>query len=140
MALNQTNTKQNKQVLRPKIILCILKKVSLTKSSGINQPPVNKIAVKVDIRTIDEYSPKKKNTKITLECSVKKPATNSDSASGRSNGVRLVSAKIDIKKKINTGSNGIINHTDCWFSIIVVKLNEPVSNITIITAVLKINS
>ena len=31
--------------------------------------------------TIDPYSAKKKNTNGTLECSVKKPATNSDSAS-----------------------------------------------------------
>lgn len=119
---------------------CILKNVSLTKSSGINQPPVNKMADRVDINTIDEYSPRKKKTNITEECSVKKPATNSDSASGRSNGVRLVSASMAIKKNINTGSKGIRNHTACWFSIIVVRLKEPVSKITIITAVLKINS
>jgi hypothetical protein len=47
--------------------------------------------------TIEEYSPKKKNTKGTELCSVKNPATNSDSASCKSNGVRLVSAKIAIK-------------------------------------------
>ena len=47
--------------------------------------------------TIELYSAKKKNTKGTLECSVKKPATNSDSASCRSKGVREVSAKIAIK-------------------------------------------
>jgi hypothetical protein len=29
--------------------------------------------------TIEEYSPRKKNTNGTEECSVKKPATNSDS-------------------------------------------------------------
>jgi len=47
--------------------------------------------------TIEEYSPKKKKTKGTDECSVKKPATNSDSASCKSNGVLEVSAKILIK-------------------------------------------
>lgn len=48
-------------------------------------------------RTILEYSAKKKKTKGTEECSVKKPATNSDSASGKSKGVLDVSAKTDIK-------------------------------------------
>jgi hypothetical protein len=47
--------------------------------------------------TIEEYSPKKKNTKGTEECSVKKPATNSDSASCKSKGVLEVSAKTAIK-------------------------------------------
>lgn len=47
------------------------------------------------------------------ECSVKKPATNSDSASCRSNGVLLVSANIEIKKKINTGSKGTMYQIDC---------------------------
>jgi hypothetical protein len=79
VALNQTKRKQKRQVLSPNIILCILKKVSLTITSGINQPPMNRIALKVDISTIEQYSPRKKNTKMMLECSVKKPATNSDS-------------------------------------------------------------
>jgi len=140
VALNQTNRKQKRQVLSPSMILCILKNVSLTISSGISHPPINRIALKVDINTIEQYSPRKKNTKMILECSVKKPATNSDSASGRSKGVLLVSARIDIKKIINTGNNGTMNHTDCWFSIIVVRLKDPVSRITIITAVLNINS
>jgi hypothetical protein len=47
--------------------------------------------------TIEQYSAKKKKTKGTLECSVKKPATNSDSASCKSKGVLDVSANIDIK-------------------------------------------
>jgi len=54
-------------------------KVSLTKTSGINHPPKNNIALKVDINTIEQYSPRKKNTNIIEECSVKYPATNSDS-------------------------------------------------------------
>jgi len=61
-------------------------------------------------------------------------------ASGKSNGVLLVSAKIEIKNKIKIGSKGIIYQTDCWFSIIAVKLKEPANKITIIIAVLKINS
>ena len=115
-------------------------KLSLINNSGINHPPVNKIALKELIITIEQYSPKKKNTKIIAECSVKNPATNSDSASWRSKGVLLVSANIEIKNKINTGNNGTIYHIACWFSIIEVKLKEPDNNTTIITAVLKISS
>ena len=62
------------------------------------------------------------------------------SASWRSNGVLLVSAKIEIKNNINTGNNGTMYHIACWFSIIAVKLNVPDNNTTMITAVLKINS
>ena len=38
------------------------------------------------------YSPRKKSAHFIPEYSVWKPATSSDSASGRSNGLRLVSA------------------------------------------------
>ena len=98
------------------------------------------MAVRADINTILQYSAKKKNTKIIPECSVKNPATSSDSASGRSNGVRLVSAKTEIKNIINKGSKGIKNQILCWLSIILVKWNVPVSNITARTAELRINS
>jgi hypothetical protein len=54
-------------------------KESLINISGRLYPPKNNIAVIQLNNTIDEYSPKKKNTKGTEECSVKNPATNSDS-------------------------------------------------------------
>ena len=79
--------------------------------------------------TIDEYSLKKKNTKGTEECSVKKPPTSSDSASCRSKGVLLVSAKIDKKNIINIGSKGIISQTDSWNSTIEVKFKLLVNKI-----------
>lgn len=41
---------------------------------------------------------------------------------------------------MKTGNNGIINQIDCWYSIILVKLNVPVNKIIIRTAELKINS
>jgi len=47
------------------------------------------------------------------ECSTKKPATNSDSASCKSKGTLEVSAKIEIKKSIKIGAKGTINHIDC---------------------------
>lgn len=93
-------------------------------------PPRNKIAVNVDINTILQYSARKKNTKIIPECSVKNPATSSDSASGRSKGVRLVSAKAEIKNIMNNGSNGTTNQTLCCISMILIKLNVPVIRIT----------
>jgi hypothetical protein len=52
---------------------------SFTNNSGILYPPKNNIAVIQLNNTIEEYSPRKKNTKGTEECSVKNPATNSDS-------------------------------------------------------------
>ena len=45
-----------------------------------------------------------------------------------------------IKYIINIGSNGTINHIDCWISIIVVKLKDPVNKIIIRIAELKISS
>lgn len=93
-------------------------------------PPKNKIAVNVDISTILQYSARKKNTKIIPECSVKNPATSSDSASGKSNGVRLVSANAEIKNIINSGSSGTTYHTLCCVSMMLIKLNVPAIKIT----------
>jgi hypothetical protein len=66
--------------------------------------------VNIQIKTILAYSAKKKNTKITAACSVINPLTNSDSASAKSKGARLVSAIEPIKNIINTGNKGITNH------------------------------
>lgn len=71
--------KQKIQVLRASTILCTLINVSLGIISGIMYPPKNRIAVNADINTILQYSARKKKTKIIPLCSVKKPATNSDS-------------------------------------------------------------
>lgn len=109
VALNQTNKKQKMQVLRPNTIGCskVRKNVEScfviitgklkTSAKGGRYPPKKRMAVIQLNNTIELYSAKKKKTKGTLECSVKKPATNSDSASCKSKGVLDVSAKIDIK-------------------------------------------
>jgi hypothetical protein len=60
---------------------------------------------------IDPYSAKKNNAKPILEYSTLKPDTSSDSASGRSNGARFVSAKIDTKNIKNKGKKGSIKNT-----------------------------
>ena len=97
VALNHTKKKQKIQVFNPNMIDWMLIIESFINNSGNWYPPKNKIAVIQLNNTIDEYSPKKKNTKGTEECSVKNPATNSDSASCKSKGVLEVSAKIAIK-------------------------------------------
>ena len=63
-----------------------------------NQPPKNKVDTKALIRSILAYSPRKNKAKVIAEYSTLYPETNSASASGKTNGDLLVSAKIDIKK------------------------------------------
>jgi hypothetical protein len=65
--------------------------------------------VKTDIKIIFEYSPKKKRAKVKAEYSTLYPATSSPSASAKSKGVLLVSAKEEIKNNKNEGKRGIIN-------------------------------
>jgi hypothetical protein len=74
-------------------------------------PPKNNMLVKTHIKTILEYSAKKKKTNITAACSVINPLTSSDSASAKSKGALLVSAIDPIKNIINIGNKGIINQT-----------------------------
>ena len=140
VARTNTNKKQGKQVFKPKNIDCKLKIDSFTKISGILYPPKNNIDVIDENKIIELYSLKKKNTKIIELCSVKNPATSSDSASCRSKGVLLVSANTDIKKKQKTGNRGTTYQMACWFSMIVVKFKLPDNIITINIAELSINS
>ena len=86
------------------------------------------------------YSAKKKNTKITAECSVIKPLTNSDSASAKSKGALLVSAIDPIKNTINIGNKGTTYQIALWASIITVISKLPANNTTNSIAELKINS
>lgn len=86
------------------------------------------------------YSAKKKNTNIAAECSVMKPETNSDSASAKSKGGRLVSAILPIKNIIKMGSKGAKKRTPFWASILPIKLKLPESTRTNKIAELNINS
>ena len=65
--------------------------------SGVFQAPKNKITLIIDTKNIIEYSEKNTNAKRIPVNSVWKPATNSDSASGISNGARLLSASEAMK-------------------------------------------
>jgi hypothetical protein len=72
------------------------------------------------------YSPKKKNANIIPEYSTLYPATNSASASGKSNGALFVSARIAIKKIILNGNKGKINQTVLvCIKTILFKFKEP---------------
>src|SRR5438034_5804738 len=58
---------------------------------GNIHPPRKTVTATADVTIIAEYSAMKKRAHLKPEYSVWYPATNSDSASGRSNGARLVS-------------------------------------------------
>jgi hypothetical protein len=91
-------------VLNAKIKGSIIK----NQNDGIDiQPPKKIKTVKILIAIIEPYSAKKNKAKPIDAYSTLKPDTNSDSASGKSNGARLVSAKIDIKNIRKSGKNGI---------------------------------
>src|SRR5271156_6103009 len=80
--------------------------VNGTTSNGGSQPPRNRIVVIALIRTMLAYSPRKNSAKLIDEYSTKNPATISLSPSGRSNGARLHSARIEMKKMMNIGNSG----------------------------------
>src|SRR5262245_57756845 len=75
-------------------------------SSGGSQPPKNRIDIIVHISTMFMYSPTMKRRYGVEEYSTMKPATSSDSASGRSKGGRLVSASAEMKNTTNIGNKG----------------------------------
>ena len=70
-------------------------------SNGACHPPKNNTVATQDTKIILPYSARKKNANRIPLYSVKNPATNSLSASGKSNGVRFVSAIEEIMNTIN---------------------------------------
>src|SRR5271168_2466707 len=66
---------------------------------GESQPPKNRIVARQDTVIMLVYSAMKNMANLKLEYSVWKPATSSDSASGKSKGTRLVSAMAATKKQ-----------------------------------------
>ena len=94
----------------------------IKKVEKFDQPPKNKIENKKDITSIWLYSARKKNAKGKDEYSILYPETNSDSASGKSNGVLLVSANAVTKKTYATGIKNKNQKFSCWKRTILVKL------------------
>jgi|TARA_B110000211_G_scaffold228043_1_gene283660 hypothetical protein len=100
--------------MNPKRTHTILNPIQINPGkNGPIQPPKKRIIVNADIRIIFEYSPKKKSANPMAEYSVKYPATSSASASGKSKGARLVSARIHTSQIIAAGNKGIKNQTFC---------------------------
>src|SRR3569833_4317255 len=81
------------------------------RSIGDAQPPRNWIAVIAHISWIEMYSPSWNSRYGADEYSTMKPATSSDSASGRSKGGRFVSASAEMKNTMNIGNSGSQNQS-----------------------------
>ena len=64
---------------------------------GARQPPRNIVVARAETVTMLTYSARKNSANFSEEYSVWKPPTSSPSASGRSNGARLVSPTIEIR-------------------------------------------
>jgi hypothetical protein len=93
----------NKTILKTNI------RVEGIKLIGKLHPPQNKTTFRVDIIIIFAYSAMKNRANPIELYSTLYPATSSASASGRSNGGRLVSANVEIKKTTNKGNSGTPN-------------------------------
>src|SRR5713101_4596788 len=111
-------------------------KVNGATAIGGSQPPMNIIAAIAHIVVIATYSPSMNKRYGVAEYSTAKPATNSDSASTRSNGGRLVSASADTKNTTNMGSSGSQNqlnmpHLPSCASTIADRLSEPTQSSTV---------
>ena len=98
---------------------------------GGSQPPRNRIVVSADIRIMLAYSPRKNSAKDIELYSTKKPATSSDSPSGRSKGARFVSAKVLMKKMTNIGKSGMKNQTLVCARTTSDRFSEPTQSSTV---------
>lgn len=92
---------------------------------GKCHPPQKSNEIKTHIKIILLYSAKKNKANPIAEYSTLYPETNSASASGKSKGCLLVSAKIEIKNKRKIGNNGIQNHILFCNKTILLKLRLP---------------
>src|SRR5882724_6795589 len=77
-------------------------------AKGEFQPPKKRIVARQETVIIAVYSAMKNMANLKLAYSVWNPATSSDSASGKSNGTRLVSATAAVKKQKKPMSCGQI--------------------------------
>src|ERR1700690_1665942 len=89
--LNPGNSENTKSQVSPVSVL----------GKGRNHPPSHKVTAIDDTAIIAAYSPSMKSDQRKPLYSVWKPAVNSDSASGKSNGARLVSATMAMAKMPN---------------------------------------
>src|SRR5918997_510903 len=76
----------------------------------MSQPPRKSVAMSAETVSTCAYSAMKNMENFIDEYSVWYPVTSSLSASGRSKGSRLVSAKLEIQKKKKETESGRMNH------------------------------
>src|SRR3954454_5538304 len=92
---------------------------------GARQPPRNSVVASAETVVTLMYSARKNIANLIDAYSVWKPATSSVSASGRSNGARLVSPTIDTRYMRNDGISGSAYQSfDCAATISLVD-SEP---------------
>src|SRR5262249_21549586 len=104
--------------------------------NGGSQPPRNKIVAMAHMGRKAMYSPRKNRMNSAAQYSTPYPATNSDSATTRSTGGRLVSASAEMKNTTNMGSSGSQNQLNIpqlpsCASTIAERLSEPAQSRTV---------
>lgn len=91
--------------------------------------PRKRMTERVFISKIFPYSARKKRANGPAAYSTLKPETSSDSPSARSNGARLVSAKVDRYHIAARGHIGIASHDASWAVEKVCKVKFPANTI-----------
>lgn len=84
---------------------------------------------RVFIMRILAYSARKNKANGPPAYSTLNPDTNSDSPSVRSNGARLVSARVETNHINARGQRGKINHSCCWEKLKAERVNPPAKKI-----------
>src|SRR5213594_2869986 len=99
---------------------------------GPCQPPSHRVVTMPDTTVTSPYSATKKSPQRMPEYSVRKPATSSDSASGRSNGFLFVSASPAMKYVTNASGmmSALTWRPGCESTIAVID-SEPTTSTTV---------
>ena len=92
----------------------LIKEIIIKKTILFQFAPKKVVATIILINIILEYSAKKIKANPPLLYSTLNPETNSDSPSAKSNGVRLVSANIEVNNNLNKGNLTKINQQNLW--------------------------
>ncbi len=97
---------------------------------GLWYAPRKRVVVKMFIMMMLAYSARKKRAKGPPAYSTLNPETSSDSPSVRSNGARLVSARVEMNHIMAKGHDGKINHMCSCVIIRVDSEKDPLSKST----------
>src|SRR5687767_12997986 len=142
MAFTMANMKKSSPIFRMNQTMPGIQ-VKGANAKGGSHPPMNRITVRAQTSTTATYSAIRNMRNGVAEYSTKYPATSSDSASGRSKGGRLVSAKPEMKKMMKSGNIGsqcqsrnvlgrpiIVPSPVVWASTMSERFNDPTANST----------